>query len=213
MPGSRSGVLVQADAQLAEVLAAKAAAEQEAKAAREAAQARVAAAERDAEERVAVAESRAGDAGQEAARTREAAQAAHAELDRARVSADVQLRQARQDAARDQAELRAGLEAQVAAAEEARAGLQPAPSRPRLNCSGPVPAPGRRPGSPPPGSARAARAAVGALRKAENPCRPPQEQPGPQAEGQASSWLAFLLTSSLPSMISSGRQHWLAGAS
>jgi hypothetical protein len=32
--------------------------------------------------------------------------------------------QARQDAARDQAELRAGLEAQIAALEEAQAGLQ-----------------------------------------------------------------------------------------
>jgi len=115
---------LQADAQLAEALAAKAAADQEAVGAREAAQARAAEAERAAQQRMAATESRARDAGQEADRAREAAQAARAELDRARQAADQQVAQARQDAARDQAELRAGLEAQIAALEEARAGLQ-----------------------------------------------------------------------------------------
>ena len=39
-------------------------------------------------------------------------------------AAEEQVAQARQDAERDQAELRAGLQAQIAAAGEARAGLQ-----------------------------------------------------------------------------------------
>ena len=49
-----------------------------------------------------------------------------------RRAADEQVAQARQDAERDQAGLRAGLEAQIAAAEEARAGLQARAERPRL---------------------------------------------------------------------------------
>ena len=136
--GQARAAVAEADARLAEALAAKAAAEQEAVAAQgraaeaeRAAQEQVAAvyrerdeAVRGAESRVAQAESRARDAEQEAARAREAAESARAELDRAGRAADRQVAQARQDAARDQAELRAGLEAQIAAAEEARAGLQ-----------------------------------------------------------------------------------------
>ena len=53
-----------------------------------------------------------------------AAESARAELDRVRGAAAEQVAQARQEAVRDQAELRAGLEAQIAAAEEVRAGLQ-----------------------------------------------------------------------------------------
>ena len=53
-----------------------------------------------------------------------AAESARAELDRARHAAEEQVAQARRDAERDQAELRAGLEAQIAAAVDARAGLQ-----------------------------------------------------------------------------------------
>jgi hypothetical protein len=86
------------------------------------------------------------------------------------------------------------------------------PGAPRSRGS-PVLAPARRPGRPPPGRPRAARAAADALRKAENTCRPPQEHPGPQADGQASSLPTFLLTSSLPSMISSGQPSRPAGAS
>ncbi len=125
---------LQADAQLTEALAAKTAAEQETAAA----QARAAQDQRAAEERVAgaqqerdeadrragQAESRARNAEQDAARAREAAESARAELDRARQAADRQVTQIRQDAARDQAEQKAEFEAQLAAAEDARAGLQ-----------------------------------------------------------------------------------------
>jgi hypothetical protein len=127
---ARSAAL-QADARLAEALAAKAAAEQEAAAARaraagaqQAAEERVAAARQERDDAVAGAESRARDAEQDAARAREAAQSARAELDRARVAADLQVRKIREDPARDQAELRAAFEAQIAAAEDARAALQ-----------------------------------------------------------------------------------------
>jgi hypothetical protein len=51
----------------------------------------------------------------------QAAGSARAELDRARDDADRQVAQIRGDAARDQAELRAAFEAQIAAAEDARA--------------------------------------------------------------------------------------------
>ena len=105
-------------------VAARAAAEQDAVAAHEAAQARAAEAERAAEGRAGQAESRASSAGQDAARAREAAQAARVELDRARQAADRQVTQVREDAARDQDGLRAGFEAQIAAAEDARAALQ-----------------------------------------------------------------------------------------
>ncbi len=123
---------LQADAQLAEALAAKAAAEQEAVAAREAAQARVAQAEREAEERVAAAQQERDEAvagaesraGQAESRAREVAGSARAELDRARQDAGRQVAQVREDAARDQAGLRAALEARIAAAAEARAGFQ-----------------------------------------------------------------------------------------
>jgi len=129
---------LQADAQLAEALAAKAAAEQEAAAARarvadvqRAAEERVAAAQQERDEAVAGAESRAGQAesraaaaGQDAARAREAAGSARAELDRARQDADRQVAQVREDAARDQAGLREALEARIAAAAEARDGFQ-----------------------------------------------------------------------------------------
>ena len=73
---------------------------------------------------MAAAESRARTAGQDAARAREAAQSARAELDRGRQAADRQVIQVREDAARDQAELRAAFEARIAAAEDARAGLE-----------------------------------------------------------------------------------------
>jgi hypothetical protein len=119
-------VAVQAEARLAEALTARADAEQEA----EAAQARAARAERTAQEQVAAAqqerdeavsavETRAAEA---ESRAQEEARAARAELDRARRDADRQVAQARQDAARQHAELRPGLEAQIAAAEAARAG-------------------------------------------------------------------------------------------
>ena len=129
---------LEADAQLTETLAGRAAAEQASVAAREAAQVQVAEAQRAAEERVAAAqqerdqavsaarnraddaESRAQAAEQSAARVQQAAQSARADRDRV----DRQLAQLREDAGRQQAELRATFEAQLAAAEDARAKLQ-----------------------------------------------------------------------------------------
>jgi hypothetical protein len=121
----------QADARLAESLAAKADAEQEAaaarvraSAARQAAEERVAAAQQERSDAVAEATSQATKAEQDAVRALEIARSARAELDRARMAADLQARKSREDAARDQAELRAVFEDQLAAAEDARAALQ-----------------------------------------------------------------------------------------
>ena len=150
---ARSAAL-QADARLAEALAARAAAEQEAAAA----QARAAAAQRDAAERVAAAqqerddavagaESRARDAEQDAARARETAQSARAELDRARVAADLQARKIREDAAR-------AVEERVPPRErdDAVASASPGPGTPSRTRPGPArpltgrwPKPGRTP--------------------------------------------------------------------
>jgi colicin import membrane protein len=134
---ARSAAL-EADAQLTEALAARAAAEEAAVAARDAAQVRVAEAQRTAEERMAAtqqerdqavaaarsraddAESRAGAAELGAARVQQAAQSARAERDRA----DRQMAHLREDARRQQAELRATFEAQLAAVEDARGKLQ-----------------------------------------------------------------------------------------
>ena len=169
---ARSAAL-QADAQLAEALAGRAAAEQEAAAA----QARAAAAQRDAAERVAAAqqerddavagaESRTRDAGQDAARARETAQSARAEPDRARVAADLQARKIREDAARDQAELRAAFEAQIAAAEEARATLQARAEHAEAQAAQAHSATAtRRPRRPPRHNPHARHDAAGALRK------------------------------------------------
>jgi hypothetical protein len=134
---ARSAML-EADAQLTEALAARAAAEQAAVAAH----AQVAEAERAAEERVRAAkqerdhavtgarrraeeaESRARTGEREAARARQAAESASAELRQARDTAERQAAQIRENATREQAELQAAFEAKVAAAEDANASLR-----------------------------------------------------------------------------------------
>ena len=112
------------------------------------------------------AESRTRDAGQDAARARETAQSARAELDRARVAADLQARKIREDAARDQAELRAAFEAQIAAAEEARAALQARAEHAEAQAAQAHSATAtRRPRRPPRHNPHARHDAAGALRK------------------------------------------------
>ena len=128
--------------------------------------------------------SRARNAGQEAAQARKAAGSAHAELDRARQGPGRQA-QVREDAARDQARPPAASEAQIAAAENARARRQARARHAEAEPSVPAPTATRRPGRPVLDNPQA-QPAAGAVRETWRQATTSAEHP--DLDGQHSDW-------------------------